>query len=47
MPCSALCATTQRALASLMFQLEMTGYMFRNAEYRLALSKSLLEGIHV
>lgn len=35
--------TTQRALASLMFQLEMTGYMFRNAEYRLALQKSLLE----
>jgi len=35
--------TTQRALASLMFQLEMTGYMFRNAEYRIALSKSLLE----
>lgn len=36
-------ATTQRALASLMFQLEMTGYMFRNAEYRLALQKSLLD----
>lgn len=35
--------TTQRALASLMFQLEMTGYMFRNAEYRLALQKTLLE----
>ena len=35
--------TTQRALASLMFQLEMTGYMFRNAEYRLALQKSLLD----
>ncbi len=35
--------TTQRALASLMFQLEMTGYMFRNAEYRLALQKTLLQ----
>jgi len=33
--------TTQRALASLMFQLEMTGYMFRNVEYRLGLKQSL------
>eukprot|EP00293_Proteomonas_sulcata_P003071 CAMPEP_0184323716 /NCGR_PEP_ID=MMETSP1049-20130417/131697_1 /TAXON_ID=77928 /ORGANISM="Proteomonas sulcata, Strain CCMP704" /LENGTH=301 /DNA_ID=CAMNT_0026645289 /DNA_START=170 /DNA_END=1075 /DNA_ORIENTATION=- len=33
--------TTQKALASLMFQLEMTGYMFRNAEYRVGLQKSL------
>jgi len=37
--------TTQRAMASLMFQLEMTGYMFRNAEYRLSLQKSLLEAL--
>jgi len=27
--------------ASLMFQLQMTGYMFKNAEYRLSLSQSL------
>jgi len=33
--------TSQRALASLMFQLEMTGYMFRNVEYRLGLQQSL------
>jgi len=33
--------TTQKALASLMFQLEMTGYMFRNVEYRLGLKQSL------
>lgn len=33
--------TTQRALASMMFQMEMTGYMFRNAEYRLAIQQSL------
>ncbi|GKZ00257.1 hypothetical protein MPSEU_000978600 [Mayamaea pseudoterrestris] len=29
-------------LASLMFQLQMTGYMFKNAEYRLSLSETLL-----
>lgn len=34
-------STTHRALASLMYQLEMTGYMFRNAEYRQALQRSL------
>lgn len=33
-------ATGER-LASLMFQLQMTGYMFKNAEYRLTLSQSL------
>lgn len=31
-------------LASLMFQLEMTGYMFKNAEYRLALSREFGSG---
>ncbi|CAM9671328.1 unnamed protein product [Chrysoparadoxa australica] len=29
------------ALANLMFQLQMTGYMFKNAEYRLSLATSL------
>lgn len=33
-------ATGER-LASLMFQLQMTGYMFKNAEYRLSLSQGL------
>ena len=33
--------TTGEKLASLMFQLQMTGYMFKNAEYRLSLSQSL------
>lgn len=33
-------ATGER-LASLMFQLQMTGYMFKNAEYRCSLSQSL------
>ena len=33
-------ATGER-LASLMFQLQMTGYMFKNAEYRLSSSQSL------
>ena len=33
-------ATGER-LASLMFQLQMTGYMFKNAEYRMSLSQSL------
>lgn len=32
---------TGAKLASLMFQLQMTGYMFKNAEYRLSLSESL------
>lgn len=31
--------TTGAKLASLMFQLQMTGYMFKNAEYRMALSR--------
>jgi len=33
--------TTGQRLASLMFQLQMTGYMFKNAEYRLSMSQSL------
>jgi len=33
--------TTGERLASLMFQLEMTGYMFKNVEYRMALSRPL------
>lgn len=33
--------TTGERLASLMFQLQMTGYMFKNAEYRLSLTQSL------
>jgi len=34
-------ASTGERLASLMFQLQMTGYMFKNAEYRITLSESL------
>lgn len=38
--------TTGQKLASLMFQLQMTGYMFKNAEYRLSLRQSLgVEGV--
>mmetsp|Transcript_12461 Transcript_12461/g.19206 ORF Transcript_12461/g.19206 Transcript_12461/m.19206 type:complete len:412 (-) Transcript_12461:50-1285(-) len=33
--------TTGQRLASLMFQLQMTGYLFKNAEYRLSLTQSL------
>lgn len=33
--------TTGQRLASLMFQLQMTGYLFKNADYRLSLSQSL------
>jgi len=33
--------TTGERLASLMFQLQMTGYMLKNADYRLSLSQSL------
>lgn len=33
--------TTGERLASLMFQLQMTGYMFKNAEYRMSLTRSL------
>uniref|UniRef100_A0A7S2XZ97 Uncharacterized protein n=1 Tax=Fibrocapsa japonica TaxID=94617 RepID=A0A7S2XZ97_9STRA len=33
--------TTSMALANMMFQLQMTGYMFRNAEYRLSLAQSI------
>lgn len=32
---------TGDALANLMFQLQMTGYMFKNAEYRLSLQSSV------
>eukprot|EP00531_Pseudo-nitzschia_arenysensis_P007747 CAMPEP_0116141856 /NCGR_PEP_ID=MMETSP0329-20121206/14597_1 /TAXON_ID=697910 /ORGANISM="Pseudo-nitzschia arenysensis, Strain B593" /LENGTH=461 /DNA_ID=CAMNT_0003637051 /DNA_START=108 /DNA_END=1493 /DNA_ORIENTATION=- len=32
---------TGQRLASLMFQLQMTGYMFKNAEYRVSMSQSL------
>merc|ERR1712157_345315 len=33
--------TSAERLASLMFQLQLTGYMFKNAEYRMAISKSI------
>lgn len=33
--------TTTQNLASLMYSMQMTGYMFRNAEYRLGLQKCL------
>lgn len=33
--------TSGQRLASLMFQLQMTGYMFKNADYRLSLQQSL------
>jgi len=33
--------TTSENLANLMFQLQMTGYMFKNADYRLSLRQSL------
>jgi Protein of unknown function (DUF760) len=36
--------TTGDALANLMFQLQMTGYMFKNAEYRMSLQNSLRNG---
>lgn len=36
--------TSAERLANLMFQLQMTGYMFKNAEYRLGLARSL-EGV--
>ena len=35
--------TTSEKLANLMFQLQMTGYMFKNAEYRISLSESLAD----
>ncbi|KAH8098512.1 DUF760-containing protein [Aureococcus anophagefferens] len=35
--------TTSEKLANLMFQLQMTGYMFKNAEYRVSLSQSLAD----
>ncbi|CAB9507714.1 expressed unknown protein [Seminavis robusta] len=37
--------TTGARLASLMFQLQMTGYMFKNADYRLSLSNALKMGM--
>lgn len=33
--------TTSSKLASLMFQMQMTGYMFKNAEYRMSFTRSL------
>lgn len=33
--------TTNSKLANLMFQMQITGYMFKNAEYRMSLTKSL------
>ena len=33
--------TTNSRLANLMFQMQMTGYMFKNAEYRMSLTRSL------
>lgn len=33
--------TTNAKLASLLFQMQITGYMFKNAEYRMSLTKSL------
>ena len=33
--------TTSSKLANLMFQMQMTGYMFKNAEYRMSFTKSL------
>ena len=36
--------TTGKNLAALMFNMQMTGYMFRNAEYRQGLLKSLTTG---
>ena len=36
--------TSAERLANMMFQLQMTGYMFKNAEYRLSITESL-EGV--
>lgn len=33
--------TTNTKLANLLFQMQMTGYMFKNAEYRMSLTRSL------
>jgi hypothetical protein len=33
--------TTNSKLANLMFQMQMTGYMYKNAEYRMSFTKSL------
>eukprot|EP01041_Mallomonas_annulata_P009989 gene9989-20776_t len=33
--------TTNSKLANLMFQMQITGYMFKNAEYRMSLTRSL------
>jgi len=37
-------ASTGQNIASLMYSMQMTGYMFRNAEYRRSLMESLKEG---
>lgn len=33
--------TTNTKLANLLFQMQITGYMFKNAEYRMSLTRSL------
>lgn len=33
--------TTSSKLANLLFQMQLTGYMFKNAEYRISLTRSL------
>jgi hypothetical protein len=33
--------TTNTKLANLLYQMQMTGYMFKNAEYRMSLTKML------
>jgi hypothetical protein len=33
--------TTSSKLANLLYQMQMTGYMFKNAEYRMTLTRSL------
>ena len=33
--------TTSSKLANLLYQMQMTGYMFKNAEYRMSLARSL------
>jgi hypothetical protein len=38
--------TTNTKLANLLYQMQMTGYMFKNAEYRMSLTK-MLKGKHL
>jgi hypothetical protein len=37
----AVMMTTSTKLANLFYQMQITGYMFKNAEYRMSLTKSL------